>query len=471
MSFASLAIFLPKGQRIGVLFRYNLSEDAVTTRFVADEKFVKQGIQPTVSVSYLADSPEDQAALWRDFRAPSMNGRYSNKNGWLLPAFFQNLLPEGVFRDRIAELRQCRSDDHFEMLAACGKDLPGGLYALPTELTREELGLYVGEGNDALEMSVVEEPMEEGVSLSGVQPKVGVNLIEGRYVGRTKDADTHVIAKLPVVSQPMLPEVEELSLRLAQAAGVNICSATLQPLETLAVQHGYDLGDADSLTKFLAVRRFDRTSEKRIHCEDFAQVLGIMPEDKYGAFNGEDRTSYLDVAAVLLSFESMGEPAVHELLRRLVVNELLGNPDMHLKNIGLLFLDGVTPILSPAYDIVAYSAFNKNSGHALQILPRSMVPQKDEAQEKGSRQKQRLSPGMVRAFCQALDIVEAPAMTAIRDAVRKAYDAWPQMIADAGITSAQKERLFEYLKRHPMIQSLDRRHARGSGSPSLDPSR
>jgi len=460
VSFVSLAVYLPKGQRIGVLFRYNLADDAVTTRFVADEDFVRRGNQPTVSVSYLADSPEDQAALWRDFRAPSMNGRYSNKNGWLLPAFFQNLLPEGVFRDRIAELRECSPDDHFEMLAACGKDLPGGLYALPTELTREEMGLYVGEGNDALEMSVVEEAMEDGVSLSGVQPKVGVNLIEGRYVGRTKDHDTHIIAKLPVVSQPMLPEVEELSLRLAQAAGVDICSATLQPLETLAVQHGYDLGDADSRTNFLAVKRFDRTPEKRIHCEDFGQVLGIMPEDKYGAFDGVDRTSYLDVAAVLLSFESMGEAAVHELLRRLVVNELLGNPDMHLKNIGLLYQDGVTPTLSPAYDIVAYAAFNKNSGHALQLLPKSLVPLKDQAQGGGPRPKQRLSPATVRAFCQALDIVEAPAMTAIRESVKRAYDAWPEMIADAGITSAQKERLLEYFKSHPMIESLDRRHGK-----------
>lgn len=50
---------------------------------------------------------------------------------------------------------------------------------------------------------------------------------------------------------------------------------------------------------------------------------------------------------------------MRELLRRLVVNELLGNPDMHVKNKGLRYPDGVVPDFPSAYDIVAYSAFNK----------------------------------------------------------------------------------------------------------------
>jgi serine/threonine-protein kinase HipA len=94
----------------------------------------------------------------------------------------------------------------------------------------------------------------------------------------------------------------------------------------------------------------------------------FLPEDRYGAFDGQNRTSYLAVAAVLMSFDSLGEAAVHELLRRFVVNELLGNPDMHLKNIGLLHPGGVRPTLSPAYDVVAYSVSTRTMGHALQIM-------------------------------------------------------------------------------------------------------
>ncbi len=460
MNVKALRVFLPKGAPIGVLFQYPLAEDAVTTRFVADEAFVGRTDQPTVSLSLLADSREQQEAFWKDVRSELLNGRFSNKNGWLLPAFFQNLLPEGVFRDRVAELRGCAPTDNFEMLAACGKDLPGGMFALPAELSRDELARYVTQNNDALEMSVTAEPLEEGVSLSGVQPKVGANHHEGRYVARTKDRDTHIIAKLPVVGQPVLPEVEELSLRLAKAAGIDTCDATLEPLEKLEVEHGYDLGDAGAKTQFLAVKRFDRTPQGRVHCEDFCQVLGLMPEDKYGAFDGVDRTSYVQVASVLLSFDSMGEAAVHDLLRRLVVNELLGNPDMHLKNIGLLYRDGRTPTLSPAYDIVAYSAYKKNAGHALQILPRGLLPRVQQVADGQHRPKQQLSPVLVRAFCAALGILEKPATAAIRDAVKRAAETWPAMIAEARITDAQKARLIEQFKSHRMIQSLERRAPR-----------
>jgi len=70
------------------------------------------------------------------------------------------------------------------------------------------------------ECAVTVEPLEAALSLSGVRPKVGVLLEGGRYVGRTLLKDAHIIAKLPVVGQPLLPELEDLSLRLAQAAGV-----------------------------------------------------------------------------------------------------------------------------------------------------------------------------------------------------------------------------------------------------------
>ena len=459
MNVKALRIYLPQGESVGVLFQYPLTSDSVTTRFVADDAFIALTKQPTVSLQYLADSEREQADLWRDVQSVAMNGRFSSKNGWLLPPFFQNLLPEGVFRDRIAEIRECDPKDHFEMLAACGKDLPGGVHALPVVLTHEQLAHYVTQDNDSLEMSVTAEPLEEGVSLSGVQPKVGANLIEGRYVGRTKDHDTHIIAKLPVVGQPMLPELEELSLRLAQEAGVATCQATLQPLETLEIQHGYDLGDADGKTQFLAVQRFDRTLNGRVHCEDFCQVLGIMPEDKYGEVSGEDRTTYLQVATVLLSFDSMGEPAVHELLRRLVVNEMLGNPDMHLKNIGVIYRDGRTPTLSDAYDIVGYAAFHRNIGHALALLPKDRAPRVEQVKPGQARPKQRLSSAVVRAFCDALGIPEKPAAKAITEAVRRAFRTWPTLIEASSLTATQKRKLLEQFLSHPMVESLSRRSA------------
>ena len=463
MNVKALGIFLGlrpgMQQRIGVLFQYALANAPVIHRFVADEAFVQMSLQPALSTAFLADTPAEQQALWRDVRSTHFNGRFSTQNGWLLPAFFQNLLPEGVFRDHVAALRHCDPKDHFEMLAACGKDLPGNVYALPVDLSRDELARYVTQDQDALEMSVTAEPLDEGVSLSGVQPKLGVMLEGGRYVGRTKDQDTHIIAKLPVVGQPLLPEVEELSLRLAQAAGVNTCEAGLQPLARLAVQHGYDLGEEGAAgANFLAVLRYDRSPEGRIHCEDFAQVLSEMPEDKYGgAGRSTTPRTYQGVAAVLLAFDSMGEPAVHELLRRIVVNELLGNPDMHLKNMGLRYADGRAPQFAPAYDIVAYAAYNGNRGHGLALLPPASVPRSMAAHSTGPRQS--LSPAMLRAFCTGLGLPEKPAAAAIKRCAKAACERWPGMIEASALTASQKSRLLQHFNAHPMVASLTRRVA------------
>jgi serine/threonine-protein kinase HipA len=444
MNVKALAVYVGE-QRVGVLFQVATSGADVLTRFVADHAFAQQAQAPVVSASYLADSAEDQFAFWADVRSEILNGVHSAHNGWLLPAFFQNLLPEGVFRDHVARVRGCDPKDHFEMLAACGGDLPGNVFARPVELSRDELAIYVTQNQDALEMTVTADPMEQGVSLSGVQPKLGVIKQGERYVGRTKDHDTHIIAKLPVVGQPFLPELEALSLQLAQVAGVTVCEAYLAPLENLVAKHGYDLGDTDAKTQFLAVVRYDRAPGHRIHCEDFAQVLGAMPEQKYRA------ATYLDVAAVFMAFPSLGEAAVHELLRRMTVNELLGNPDMHLKNLGLIYRDGRTPELGPAYDIVAYAAYHACQGHALHILPPDMMPKQTVRKTVA---KPSLSPAIIRAFCAHLRIPEKPAAKVVSDCVKAAVLQWPDFIQSARLTARQKENLLAHFHTHPMVLSV-----------------
>jgi serine/threonine-protein kinase HipA len=453
MNVKALGVFVGD-QRVGVLFQYALDGVQVINRFVADEAFAALANAPIVSLSMLAADAAAQRALWADVRSTLFNGAFSAANGWMLPSFFQNLLPEGVFRDHVALLRGCAPKDHFEMLAACGRDLPGNVYARPLELSRDELAHYVTQDADSLEMSVTAEPMEDGVSLSGVQPKVGVIREGDRYVGRTKMQDTHIIAKLPVVGQPRLPELEELSLRLAAAAGVTVTEAYLEPLEKLMVEHGYDLGDADAKTNFLAVVRYDRSPDGRVHCEDFAQVLGVMPEQKYTG------ASYLDIAGVMMAFPSLGENAVHELLRRMVVNEMLGNPDMHLKNIGVFYPDGSTPQMPPAYDIVAYSAYQQRRGHGLHILPpgnaaKPRMSVRDAQQSKAA--KPGLSPAVLRQFCAELEIPEKPAAAVLKQTVAAAVEKWPDMVASSLLTDQQKTKILAHFENHPLVESLLRR--------------
>ena len=140
----------------------------------------------------------------------------------------------------------------------CGTDLPGNVYATPAPEDREAMARVVTQGHDALEMTVIEAPVAGATSLSGIQPKLGLVEQGGRYVARTRDSrsSVHIIAKLPANAYPLLPEVEELTLRLARAAGVHTCDAELRPMSDIVAQDQPFTLNPDH--RFLAVRRFDR---------------------------------------------------------------------------------------------------------------------------------------------------------------------------------------------------------------------
>lgn len=178
------------------------------------------------------------------------------------------------------------------------------------------------------------------------------------------------------------------------------------------------------------MHRYDRdaaTATGRVHCEDFAQILGIQPKAKY-------QGDYLSVTAVMMLKPSLGETAVHTLLRRILVNDLMGNPDMHLKNIGLRYADGRTPDLPPAYDMVAYSAYpGAPRGRALHLT--ASEPSKRHAHLK-------LTPAVVRHFCGRLAIPEKPAL---RRCAEMAFDTWPALIRQAEITDMMKARILRHM--------------------------
>ncbi|WP_225783158.1 type II toxin-antitoxin system HipA family toxin [Xenophilus sp. Marseille-Q4582] len=430
------------GRLWGKLFQYG-----DLCRFVAEPALVAQPPAQVLSLSMLAQDQAAQSALWADVRNPLFNAQ-----GGRLPAWFQNLLPEGVLRSHIAQLRGCAEDDHFELLAACGGDLPGAVSARPVEVERATLQRLVTQDQDALEMSVVADPLPQGISVSGVQPKLGLARQGARYTARTRtrsgtQAGQRVIAKLPVVGRPHMPQLEMFSLQLAAAAGVTVCAAELAPLDAIDAQHSYALPDEPA---FLAVTRFDRAGARRIHFEDFAQILSRDPQHKYGG-------SYTAMALAMRAFDSLGEAAQVELLRRLVVNELLGNPDAHLKNFGVLYPNGRTPQLAPAYDIVAYAAMQGVDGHALPLLS-------PEARRGPAPARTRFfTPTAVRAFCWATGLHEPLARRAIADTARRAREHWPALLDAAPLPTVWKERLQARWTAHALWRPRGRDRAAAAG--------
>lgn len=202
------------------------------------------------------------------------------------------------------------------------------------------------------------------------------------------------------------------------------------------------------------MQRYDRDASThhpndtgRVHAEDFAQILGVQPENKYSA-------SYLEVAAVMLTQPSLGEAAVHELLKRILVNEMLGNPDMHLKNIGVWYPDERTLLLPPAYDIVAYAAYSCVKGRGgLHLFPPA-------DKQHAAMNRLGMGPAVLRAFCARLNLIEKPASTALRHCAQRALQSWPTLIEQSALTTSMKERLKVHFWAQPQVASLVNRQAR-----------
>lgn len=441
MRFRSLDIFID-ARLVGVLFQYGQGAGAIT-RLQPEPAYWLDPAAPVLSwAAHFAD-PNDRAAFVSQYTVqPFFNGV-----GERLPHFFQNLLPEGPLRKHLEQLRGCPPDDHFDLLAMCGDDLPGAVRATPSAQSRTATAAIVTQHQDALEPSVVDDPVAGAVSLSGIQPKLGLVEKGGRYVARTRARanGVHIIAKLPAVDYALLPEVEHLSLQLAQAAGVQVCRASLRPVSDIDLQDQPFALNAGA--NFLAVERFDREGTHHIHCEDFAQVLGLDPLDKY-----KDPLQRANYAALLLTLrESMGlgDDAAHELLRRLMVNEMLGNYDAHVKNFGVIYADGRSPALSPAYDVVAYAAWLGGRGHALKFFP-------------GAPERAQLTPLLVRQLCNASGLLETRVRAVLRDAVGRALETWPALIEASALLPEQKARLLAHFHAVPAVQSLSGRRVRAS---------
>lgn len=254
-------------------------------------------------------------------------------------AFFSNLLPEGPLRRYLAARAGVKPEREFFLLAALGADLPGAVTVMPPDDDSPVSEHPAGRAESA---SIPGPALR--FSLAGVQLKFSAILeatggltIPARGMGGTW------IVKLPSAQFPAVPENEFVMLELARAAGIEVPEIRLVPVAEIT-NLPHEAGGFEG--RALAVRRFDRGADgQRIHMEDFAQVFGLFPDDKYG------KRSAANIAAVL--WAEIGEDAVRAFVRRVVFSVLIGNGDMHLKNWSLLYPDGRTARPSPAYDFVS----------------------------------------------------------------------------------------------------------------------
>jgi serine/threonine-protein kinase HipA len=253
-----------------------------------------------------------------------------------------NLLPEGALRDYLAQALKTHTDDEFELFAYLGRDLPGAL--ITTAIEPDAIPDYVLDDNTkASAVKPVAQNEKKHFSLAGVQMKFSMREKDGRYQIAESEALGDWIIKTPPTTHKHLPPNEFSAMRLAELAGVTIPDIRLVEMDKLEKLPPINLPNEHYA---FAIRRFDRQDGERIHMEDFAQILVKYPQDKYRSAN------YQQIGKILYNYAEDGLGDAQQFARRLLVNILVANGDAHLKNWSVIYPDTVTPVLSPAYDIV-----------------------------------------------------------------------------------------------------------------------
>jgi serine/threonine-protein kinase HipA len=294
------------------------------TIFAFSDDYVKDESRPTLSLSF----KDNLGGLITNIK-PTQR---------VVPAFFSNLLPEGHLRRYLAERAGINQQREFFLLWVLGQDLPGALSIYPHGAETVPPSAHETLPGNA-------KPNAYRFSLAGVQLKFSALNNVGKGGGLTIPAEGvggSWIVKLPSLQFAGVPENEFSMMTLARMIGMDVPAIDLIDLDAIT---GLPEGIGDLKGLALAVKRFDRSKDGAIHTEDFAQVFGVFPDEKYG------RASYTNIGRVV-GVET-GNAGVAEFIRRLVFSALIGNGDMHLKNWSMIYPDQRRAALSPAYDLVS----------------------------------------------------------------------------------------------------------------------
>jgi serine/threonine-protein kinase HipA len=268
-----------------------------------------------------------------------------------LTPFFSNLLPEETMRNYLAERAGMNPAREFFLLWVLGQDLAGAITVEPAD--GEALPPNVHQGID--DKTNIESPMR--FSLAGVQLKFSaVQQANGGLTIPATGKGGSWIVKLPSSRFDAVPENEYSMMELARMLGMDVPETRLLPISQIA-------NIPDGIGKFgdsaFVIKRFDRDGDQAVHIEDFAQVFGVYPQDKY------KKASMRNIAQVI-GIEGQDED-IAEFTRRLVFNTLIGNADMHLKNWSVIYKDKRTASIAPAYDFVSTIPYIPDDSASLKV--------------------------------------------------------------------------------------------------------
>jgi Uncharacterized protein related to capsule biosynthesis enzymes len=200
-------------------------------------------------------------------------------------------------------------------------------------------------------LQLAEKVIKSQSTITGVQPKLSLHIekiskkdvpqrftIVGLWGG--------YILKPPTKQYKFLPELEDITMHLAEISGIEVVTHSLIRLNS---------GKLSYITK-----RIDRRNEIKIHMEDMCQLTERLTEQKY---NG----SYEQIGKAIAKYSVNPGLDITNFFEQVLFSFLTGNADMHLKNFSLIDKPDMGYILSPAYDLVASSLVVKGDEEELAL--------------------------------------------------------------------------------------------------------
>lgn len=192
---------------------------------------------------------------------------------------------------------------------------------------------YTRDDIEELAMQVI----RSQTTITGVQAKLSLDILkEGK---NTPSRFTIVglwgkyILKPQTTLYPHLPELEDLTMHLAEIAKINVVPHTLIRFQ-------------DNELCYIT-RRIDRTSSgNKISMEDMCQLSNRLTEYKY-------KGSYEQIAKIILQYSAAPKLDLANFWEQVVFSWITGNADMHLKNFSLYRYHNHSYTLTPAYDLLS----------------------------------------------------------------------------------------------------------------------
>ncbi len=290
--------------------------------------------------------------------------------------YLDGLLPEGNARTNHALSAGVTPDDTFALIRAYGRDTLGAaIFVTPNEGDPTNAGHYeettAEEVAERLLRADEHSPAGDGVvvessTLPGMIPKITLHRENGTWFS-CKDgaASTWIIKRAQSLGSDLADVVDTEVACLDLARRMALTSVEAEIFETDAVRG-------------IAVSRYDRTSElTRIHQEDLAQAIGLDTADPNRKFQWGSAMPSLRQGADVLRLDGSNPD---DLLRLAVFSHLLGNTDMHAKNISFIRRPDGSVRLSPAYDIAMHLHHPRdNRRSALDVNGKSAMTEIDFA--------------------------------------------------------------------------------------------